>query len=136
MERPRGHREDCRCPVCQNYRRWLEAQGNATPQSEETTAEPEREEEEEPTRTPPQSWAEGAQHPRRTVFIETGRGQTAEVEVGAPFSATVERISEEANYGGYFRVFLNGREIVRPEEAPPTIEADMRIAITAYDKVG
>ena len=71
-----------------------------------------------------------------TVHIETGRGQTTEVQAGSPFSETVERVADEAHYGGYFRVFLNGEEIINPDEAPATIEPGMRIAITSYDKVG
>lgn len=70
------------------------------------------------------------------VHIETGRGQTAEVQAGAPFQETIERVADEAHYGGYFRVFLNGEEILDPNEAPAVIEAGMRIAITSYDKVG
>jgi len=71
-----------------------------------------------------------------SVFIETGRGQTAEVQMGAPFQETIERVADEAHYGGYFRVFLNGEELLNPEEAPSTIEPGMRIALTSYDKVG
>ena len=72
----------------------------------------------------------------QTVFIDTGRGGTEQVNVGTPFSGAVERIAESAHYGGYFRVYLNGSEIVNPEDSPETITADMRIAITSYDKVG
>ena len=71
-----------------------------------------------------------------TVHIETGRGLTAEVQAGAPFQETIERVADEAHYGGYFRVFLNGEEIINPDEAPATIEPGMRLAITSYDKVG
>ena len=71
-----------------------------------------------------------------SVHIETGRGQTAEVQVGAPFQETIERIADEAHYGGYFRVFLNGDELLDPNEAPTVVEAGMRIAICSYDKVG
>ena len=71
-----------------------------------------------------------------SVNIETGRGQTAEVQVGAPFQETIERVADEAHYGGYFRVFLNGDELLDPNEAPTVVEAGMRIAITSYDKVG
>lgn len=74
--------------------------------------------------------------PRQSVFVETGRGQTEEVQVGAPFGPTIEHVAEDAHYGGYFRVFLNGEEILDPAEAPATIEAGMRIALTSYDKVG
>lgn len=71
-----------------------------------------------------------------TVVVETGRGSSVRAAVGAPFAETIERIADQANYGGYFRVYLNGGEIVDPTNAPPRIEAGMRIAITAYDKVG
>lgn len=70
------------------------------------------------------------------VHIETGRGQTSEVPVGAPFQESIERVADETHYGGYFRVFLNGEELINPEEAPEKIEAGMRIALTSYDKVG
>ncbi len=71
-----------------------------------------------------------------TIHIETGRGQTAEVQTGTSFGETVEKVAEDAHYGGYFRVFLNGEEIVNPEDAPETIEAGMVIAVCSYDKVG
>jgi len=81
------------------------------------------------------AWGEG-QTPR-TIFIDTGRsGQTAEVRVGDPFQETVKEVSERAHYGGYFRVYLNGTEVVNPEDAPRAIESGMRIALTPYDKVG
>ena len=73
---------------------------------------------------------------RDTVQVETGRGNAISVSVGVPFSATMEQLAEEAHYGGYYRVFLNGSELISPEEAPDIIEAGMRIAITSYDKVG
>jgi hypothetical protein len=78
----------------------------------------------------------GAGATAESVFIETGRGQTAEVHVGENFAETVERVSNAAHYGGYYRVFLNGDEIINPAEAPEKILSGMRIAITAYDKVG
>ena len=49
---------------------------------------------------------------------------------------TLERLAEDAHYGGYFRIFLNGNEVINPEDSPATVEAGSRIAITAYDKVG
>lgn len=70
------------------------------------------------------------------VHIETGRGQTAEAQVGQPFTETIERVADQANYGGYFRVFLNGEEVLEPTQAPEFIEPGQRIAITSYDKVG
>ena len=97
---------------------------------------PEPDEPDEGVWTPPPRWAEQAAHPQGSVFIETGRGQTAEVQVGAPFQETIERVAEDAHYGGFFRVYLNGEEIVRPNEAPATIEAGQRITLTSYDKVG
>lgn len=81
------------------------------------------------------AWSSQADHPR-TIFVETGRGQSSEVPVGADFAPTINSVAEAAHYGGYYRVFLNGEELVNPEEAPAKIEAGMRIAITSYDKVG
>ena len=70
------------------------------------------------------------------VTIETGRGTSCRVAVGAPFEETIVAVAEQANYGKFFRVFLNGHEIVSPDDAPETIESDMRIVLTTYDKVG
>jgi len=70
------------------------------------------------------------------IYVDIGRGQTAEVQAGDPFVPTLDRLAEEAHYGGYFRVFLNGSEVVDPADAPATIEPGMRLAITSYDKVG
>jgi len=70
------------------------------------------------------------------VNIETGRGDSISAEVGTSFVAAVEAAASQANYGGYFRVFLNGAEIIDPDAAPATIEAGMRIQITSFDKVG
>ncbi len=91
--------------------------------------------EEEPQVGPTKRWSNKAQ-PRETVPIDVGRGEPIEVPVGSPFRETVERLSDQAHYGGYFRVFLNGSEVVNPEDAPETVEAGMRIAITSYDKPG
>jgi len=85
--------------------------------------------------TPPGRWADHAAHPEESVFIETGRGQAIEVQVGAPFAETIEHLADEAHYGGFFRVFLNGEELIEPEESPTTIEPRMRIVITSYDKL-
>ena len=85
--------------------------------------------------TPPGRWADHAAHPEESVFIETGRGQAVEVQVGAPFAETIEHLADEAHYGGFFRVFLNGEELIEPKESPTTIEPRMRIVITSYDKV-
>lgn len=83
------------------------------------------------------AWAGNApRQPARSVFIDTGRGQTAEVHVGDAFQPTIERLADEAHYGGFFRVFLNGTEIEEPGQAPETILEGQRISITAYDKVG
>ena len=70
------------------------------------------------------------------VFVDTGRGAPVEVTAGSPFEETIERLQEGAHYGGYFRVFLNGCELLEATDAPPTIEPGMRVAITPYDKVG
>ena len=70
------------------------------------------------------------------VYVETGRGGAVPIPVGSPFRETIERLAEEAHYGGSYRVFLDGNELLEPEEAPESIEAGMRIHITTYDKVG
>jgi len=92
-----------------------------------------REETEETGEATPDEWAATAPE---EVRIETGRGDSVGVPVGAPFQGTVERIADEAHYGGYFRVFLNGSEVVNPSDAPELIEAGQRITLTSYDKVG
>ncbi|MGW8177274.1 MAG: hypothetical protein ACWGQW_00535 [bacterium] len=109
-----------------------------TPEPEPATLADEMEEEEEEEEAQPdtRTWAEAAEHPAESVFVDTGRGTTAEVPAGSPFAETIDRIADENHYGGYYRVWLNATEIVRPEEAPETIEPGMRIAITPYDKVG
>lgn len=81
-----------------------------------------------------QAW--GGENRQQEVSVETGRGQAVKVRVGSPFAPTIERIADQANYGGFYRVFLNGSEVVTPEQAPERIEAGMRIAVSAYDKVG
>ena len=81
-------------------------------------------------------WGEGNQPGAAVVHIETGRGQSVEMPVGASFEESINRVAEEAHYGNYFRVFLNGEELLNPEEAPQVIEEGMRIALTTYDKVG
>lgn len=71
------------------------------------------------------------------VIVDVGRGgQVEHVPSGSPFVETMEQIADRYNYGGYFRIYLNGDEIVNPEDAPSTIEPGMRLAISAYDKVG
>ena len=86
-----------------------------------------------------QSAAESFGEPDRnapTVGVDVGRGQAVSAAVGADFVNTVEKIARDAHYGGYFRVFVNGSEVVNPGDSPEKIEAGMRIAITSYDKVG
>ena len=102
---------------------------------EEERTNEDREEAEETQDTPPIRWADYAAHPEESVFVETGRGQTIEVQVGAPFAETIEHLADEAHYGGFFRVFLNGEELIEPEESPTIIEPGMRIVIASYDKV-
>lgn len=98
------------------------------------TDEPETEEAE--TFEPPRQWAEEQREAQQPVFVDTGRGGAVEVQPGSSFEETLNRIADQANYGGYFRVFLNGSEVINPEDAPTTIEPGMRVAITSYDKVG
>ena len=77
------------------------------------------------------------QRPADRVMVDVGRGSNpVPVNVGEPFVPTMERLADEYNYGGFYRVFLNGSELVNPEDAPETFEAGMRVAITPYDKVG
>jgi len=85
---------------------------------------------------PSPTWADRTTQPAQVVYVETGRGHATEVQAGAPFVETVERLADEAHYGRFFRVFLNGDEIINPDDAPQTIEPGMRIALTSYDKVG
>ena len=109
-----------------------------TDEQEELEVEEELEEEDEVDEdlsTAP-AWGGGHEEETQSVFVDTGRGHVEEVAVGANFAETIERLAEAAHYGGYFRVFLNSSEIVDPEQSPEMIESGMRIAITAYDKVG
>jgi len=71
-----------------------------------------------------------------SVFVDVGRGDPIEVQTGSPFVETLDRLAGLAHYGGDYRVFLNGSEILYIEEAPATIEDGMRLAITSYDKPG
>ena len=100
---------------------------------EEERVEVEEPEEEETLARP--EWAEETRAVQ-PIYVDTGRGQGVEVQSGSPFATTLERLADEAHYGGYFRVFLNGSEVINPEDAPATIEPGMRIAVTSYDKVG
>ena len=71
------------------------------------------------------------------VSVEVGRGgQHVEVAVGDDFVNTIEGIARDYNYGGYYRVFVNGSELADPDAAPDKFEAGMRVSITSYDKVG
>jgi len=85
--------------------------------------------------TPIPRWTNQVAHPTESVFVETGRGEAVEVQAGAPFAETVEHLADQAHYGGYFRVFLNGSEILNPAESPQILEPGMRVVITSYDKV-
>ena len=102
----------------------------------ESVEEREEREQQEERSEQARGWETGTPVDEGTVFIETGRGNTVEVPVGAGFAETIERIAEQANYGRFFRVFLNSSEILDPAEAPAKIEKDMRIVLTTYDKVG
>ena len=70
------------------------------------------------------------------VGVDIGRGRSASVNVGADFVNTLEQLARDAHYGGCFKVFLDGKEIINPADAPAKFEAGMRVAITSYDKVG
>ena len=86
--------------------------------------------------TPPARWATPERTAGQPIFVDVGRGQAVPVNEGDPFEATLTRLADEAHYGGFYRVYLNGSEIINPEDSPATIEPGMRVAITAYDKVG
>jgi hypothetical protein len=94
------------------------------------------EEPEHPKEEPRTSWIPPSAAAAPTIPIDAGRGNMVDVPVHVPFAETIDRVAERANYGGYYRVYLNGSEISDPSMAPPTIEPGMRIALTAYDKVG
>ncbi len=70
------------------------------------------------------------------VYVVTDKGQSVEAHAGDPFVPTIERIADEAHYGGDFRVFLNGNEILEQGASPGTIQLGQRIRIVAYDKPG
>lgn len=72
----------------------------------------------------------------KTVPVDVGHGNMVEAKVGADFVNTIEQIARDARYGGYYRVYLNGSEVVNPGDAPAKIEAGSRIGIAPYDKVG
>jgi hypothetical protein len=94
----------------------------------------------------PPRWTPVAGTPVEYVFVETGRGEPVQVRVGELFRNKIETLAEQAHYGGFFRVFVNGQEILEPDAAeaqmkglpvPPTyFEPGMRVVITPYDKVG
>ena len=92
--------------------------------------------EEEEVVAEPRHWAAEERGQPQAIFVDTGRGEAVQVQAGIPFALTLERLADEAHYGGYYRVFLNGSEVINPEDSPETIEPGMRIAITSYDKVG
>lgn len=70
------------------------------------------------------------------VSVDVGRGKAVTVPVGADFVNTLEILARENNYGGYFKVYVNTKEIINPQDAPSKFAAGMRVAITSYDKVG
>uniref|UniRef100_A0A6M3L003 Multi-ubiquitin domain-containing protein n=1 Tax=viral metagenome TaxID=1070528 RepID=A0A6M3L003_9ZZZZ len=103
---------------------------------EELGLEEEDEGEMDEEETPNPRWATPERTEGQPVFVDVGRGQTVQVNTGDSFEATLTRLADEAHYGGYYRVYLNGSEIINPEDSPTVVEPGMRIAITAYDKVG
>lgn len=106
------------------------------PEDEEAGLEAEDgEEDEEYAPEPVRRWAEDRQ-PEAVVHVETGRGNAVDVPVGSPFIDTIYRIAEDVHYGGDFRVYLNGSLLLDEADAPETVEAGMRIALTPYDKPG
>ena len=101
-------------------------------EEEESGRSRELEESEDEVETPPTPWGEGIE----AIKVETGRGEAVDVAAGSPFVETIHRIAVQANYGRFFRVFLNGVELLDTADAPQLIEPGMRIAVTPYDKVG
>lgn len=98
--------------------------------------EKEQEESEQEAEDPRTPLAGRASRPQGSVWVDVGRGDPVEVPTGSPFVETLDRLAEQAHYGGDYRVFLNGSEVLYIEEAPATIEAGMRLAVTSYDKPG
>ena len=74
--------------------------------------------------------------PTPVVMVETGRGNAVAVPVGSNAASAINRIAEEANYGGFFRVFRNGGEMLNEPDPGMSIQEGDRWAITSYDKVG
>ena len=90
--------------------------------------------EEAPDEAAPRVWG-AAQAPTEDVHIQTATGASIPVPAGSPFAETLDRVGNDL-YHGYFRVFLNGQEILEEKDAPSVIEPGMRIVLTPYDKVG
>jgi len=109
---------------------------DAEEQRAEEGVEEEAIDQEEEEWTPNPRWATEERTTNQPIFVDVGRGDAVEVQPGSPFEETTNRLADEAHYGGYFRVYLNGSEIVNPEDAPAVFEPGMRVALTSYDKVG
>ena len=99
---------------------------------EDEVLSPVDEDEEQPDS--PSGWATEERTQAQPIYVDTGRGRGVEVQAGSPFAATMERLADEAHYGGYFRVFVNGSEVINPEDSPGTIESGMRIALASYNR--
>lgn len=88
------------------------------------------------------TFRDSARRREGVVMVETGRNKAVPAPVGANLDDTIDQIAERANYGGDYRVFINGSEILSAEEYPrdmngnQVIQAGMRIAISSYDKPG
>ena len=106
------------------------------PEEMDEEEEGELEDEGEEESTPRTPLAARATRQVGSVFVDVGRGDPIEVQTGSPFIETLDRLAEQAHYGGDYRVFLNGSEVLYIEEAPATIEDGMRLAITSYAKPG
>ncbi len=67
-----------------------------------------------------------------TATIQTPQGEKT-VQIGEVFSEAIKRLARELGYG-HFRVYVNEDEILSPEDAPETIDADDEIKLTPEDK--
>ena len=70
------------------------------------------------------------------VAVDTGGRIAVRIAVGSNFAEEVQRVANEANFGGFYKVYLNDSELEHIEDAPEKVEPGMRIAIAPYDKAG
>ncbi len=70
------------------------------------------------------------------IRIRYPGGVSCPALVGDDFKTTVKSVGRNKAKLDNIRVFVNGREILREEDAPVTITADMDIEIKPYDEAG